>query len=149
MLTNHGPSCLTSVILRELVFPTWYSRSLLCLQAWLFFLGAVLKLVRSVLCLYRLGCFMREALSMCSSVVTYSKGSLRGLVRSFAMPTLQARLFREACFGYFVYNFCLGIHEGIFSCFPYFLRLFCLPHIFLKVFYSQPSFSPVIFRVRY
>ena len=22
--TNHGPSCLTSVILRELVFPTWY-----------------------------------------------------------------------------------------------------------------------------
>ena len=25
---NHGPSCLTSVILRELVFPTWYCRSL-------------------------------------------------------------------------------------------------------------------------
>ena len=24
---NHGPSCLTSVIIRELVFPTWYSRS--------------------------------------------------------------------------------------------------------------------------
>ena len=25
---NHGPSCLTSVILRELVFPTWYCRRL-------------------------------------------------------------------------------------------------------------------------
>ena len=25
---NHGPSCLTSVILRELVFPTWNCRSL-------------------------------------------------------------------------------------------------------------------------
>ena len=24
---NHGPSCLTSVILRELVFPTWYIRT--------------------------------------------------------------------------------------------------------------------------
>ena len=24
---NHGPSCLTWVILRELVFPTWYCRS--------------------------------------------------------------------------------------------------------------------------
>ena len=24
---NHGPTCLTSVILRELVFPTWYCRS--------------------------------------------------------------------------------------------------------------------------
>ena len=24
---NRGPSCLTWVILRELVFPTWYSRS--------------------------------------------------------------------------------------------------------------------------
>ena len=26
---NHGPSCLTSEILRELVFPTWYCRSIL------------------------------------------------------------------------------------------------------------------------
>ena len=27
VLTNHGPNCLTSVILLELVFPTWYCRS--------------------------------------------------------------------------------------------------------------------------
>ena len=27
--TYHGPSCLTAVISRELLFPTWYSRSFL------------------------------------------------------------------------------------------------------------------------